>query len=135
MAERFVDHFGPYPTTRHIPVNGGSVCQKGEIIGIDAQGMARPGALIATGYVRTRGVAVNTVNATGLVDSDLAVMVEPGIHGPFTNNGSSIAIQDCGSPCYVVDANSVDLSSATNTRALAGTIERVTSRGVYVNFA
>lgn len=133
--EKLTDFKGPVPVRRTLPMNGTSKCFKGGIVGIDAQGNARPGALIASGFVRTMGVALATADNTNGADGDIACEVGVGIFGPFTNNGSSITAADIGAACYVVDDQTVDISSSTNTRALAGTVEQVTTRGVYVKFA
>lgn len=132
MAERFTDFLGSYCTNRDIPVNTATTIGKGEIVMIDAAGNARPGALLAAGVVRTRGVAqIYVANPAG---GDKRVVVSAGVHGPFENNGNSITIANEGADCFVVSASAVDLSSDTNTRGRAGRIEKVTSKGVFVLF-
>ncbi len=129
------EFLGDTPTIRSMGVNGTSTIRKGEIVMIDAQGYARPGALLATGTVRTRGVALADADNAAGADDAVGVRVQAGVHGPYANNGTSISIANCGAPCYVVDANTVDLADGGATRGLAGTIERVTSAGVFVFFA
>lgn len=134
IVEKLTEFKGDVPRRRSPPMNGGSKCLKGGIAMIDAQGNCRPGALLATGVVRTIGVSVVTIDNTNGADGAETAEVEAGIWGPFVNNGNSITNAHLGADCYVVDDQTVDASSDTDARGRAGKVEMVTTRGVYVFF-
>lgn len=94
-------------------------------------GYAAPGAT-ATGRIavgRAEQTADNTAGAAGAI----AVPVKRGTF-KFGNSsaGDLIAQANVGADCYIVDDQTVALTSASNTRSVAGKIVGVDSDGVWV---
>lgn len=99
---------------------------RGCMVGRDATAgtIRRGGGVVATFTGGMLGRCMNTRNPA--VAGDVAEYEE----GIFCwNNIGSITIASIGKPCYADDDQSVSL---TNTNAIAGTIEDVTTEGVWV---
>lgn len=94
-------------------------------------GYAAPGST-ATGLVAL-GRARSTFDNTGGADGAIVALIETGIF-KWANSASGdlIAQANVGSPCYVVDDQTVALTSNSGARSLAGIIEDVDSDGVWV---
>ncbi len=108
------------------------VIWKGTIVALNA-GIATPGAAVA-GRV-TVGIADNTADNTGGAQGALNVAVRRGTFLLANSAGADeITATNVGSPCYVVDNDTVALTHATNTRPVAGTIRAVEAGGVWVQF-
>ncbi len=93
----------------------------------------RPGAT-ALGYIAV-GRAVQQIDNSAGADGDLDVDIDQGIFGyeTATGGGDDIAKNDIGSVCYIVDDQTVGLTSGSGTRSLAGIIHEVDEDGlVYV---
>lgn len=103
----------------------------GAMVSVTTAGYATNAA--ATSTLRTIGVAQVTRDNTSGAAGDLSVIVRAGVW-QFVNNGTSIATKDIGSYAYVVDNQTVDLSSSSNTRPVAGIIRGVDADGVWVEF-
>jgi hypothetical protein len=99
------------------------VFYKGAIIVFDqSDSKVKPGitstTCIALGRCEEYVALGSTVNG---------IKVRSGIFGPFANSASAdlIANDDAGKLCYIVDDNTVALTSGTSTRSVAGTVYKV----------
>ena len=116
-------------TFRSVPVATNVVIYAGALVVMNsATGFAEPG-LTGTGLVAL-GRAERQVNNVGGANGARAVRVR---RGTFLWNNSPagadlIAEANIGEPCYIVDDNTVALTSATNTRSVAGTIFDIDSQ-------
>jgi hypothetical protein len=129
-------HFQDDRLTRVFPLANTTI-PAGTMVQVTAAGFAVKA--VATSTNRTIGVADESVTSgtTNGLDADgnaLELRVRRGVLGPFGNNGTSIAEANRGARCYVVDNQTVDLSSSSGTRPVAGVVDRVTSDGVYIDF-
>jgi hypothetical protein len=59
-----------------------------------------------------------------------------GVWGPFANSAAAdaIAADDIGKDCFIVDDNTVALTSNSSARSRAGQVYEVDSSGVWVSF-
>lgn len=121
--ERSGDQFS-FPVAASTTIFAGSICA------LNASGYAVPGAtsttLIAVG--RAEEQIVNSGSAGAV-----SVNVKRGVFR-FGNSASAdlIARANIGSDCYIVDDQTVALTSGTNTRSVAGVIVDVDDVGVWV---
>lgn len=119
---------------REPPVKAGAVLFAGAMAAIDAAGLAVPAASVAAHRVigRVDQRADNTASADGAI----RVRVQRGIFR-FGNSGGGdlIGLKDVGQPCYVVDDQTVALTSNSSARPVAGTIFDVDADGVWVRFS
>ena len=136
--ERETDFAGLIPARGTYPIKANVRIFKGAIVGLDAAGRAMPGDTIANGCVKVVGKASATYdNRTGSVLGGAAdavdVEVEFGVFGYLTatGGGDDIANDDAGKLCYVVDDQTLALTSATNTRAVAGVVTEVRNGVAY----
>lgn len=115
------------------PVAASTRILQGVMVQVNASSVAVEAA--ATVANRTVGVAMFTANNLSGAAGALRVQVRRGCY-QFANSsaGDLIALKDVGQPCYVVDNQTVALTSATNTRPVAGTIRDVDANGVWVEF-
>lgn len=121
--ERAGDIVG-YPVKASVkPIQGGIAVLNG--------GYAAPGTA-ATGLVAI-GRFEETVDNSAGGNGDLSVRVKRGTF-KFGNSsaGDLIAQANVGADCYIVDDQTVALTSATNTRSVAGKIIAVDADGVWV---
>ena len=114
-------------TLRSVPVAAGVRIFAGTIV-VLAAGFAEPGTtalgLVALG--RAEEQVDNTSGAAGARN----VRVRRGVF-LWTNSPAGadlIAEANIGEPCYIVDDNTVALTSATSTRSVAGTIHDIDSQ-------
>lgn len=108
---------------------------QGSIVSFNpADGMCYVGAPAAT--YKTLGYAWHYLNTTGLAAGAKSLTVQPGIVGWFASGAAGDLIDESkrGLDCYVIDDDTVGLTSATNTRARAGMIYEVTADGIAVQF-
>jgi hypothetical protein len=136
--ERLTKFAGVLPSRGTAGIKANTRVFKGSMVGLDSAGRAMPAGLLAGGTTGAVGKASSTVdNRTG---SDLGgsadaadVEIE---YGVFAWNNSAaadeIATDDVGKVCYVVDDNTVALTSDTDTRAIAGYVTEVRGDQVYV---
>lgn len=105
----------------------------GSIVCLNTAGFAVKGAAIST--LKTLGVAIEQVDNTSGAAGDLQVPIRRGLWR-FANSaaGDLIALADYGSPCYVVDDQTVAKTSNSAARPVAGTIRDVDAAGVWVEF-
>ncbi|MEL7166976.1 MAG: hypothetical protein AAGL96_16015 [Pseudomonadota bacterium] len=86
----------------------------------------------ATGMVAVGMAKENADNATG-ADGELTVVYKQGrFHFANSAGADEITAANIGDLAWVVDDQTVALTSATNTRSPAGTIEDVDAQGVWV---
>lgn len=113
----------PFPVAANTTVYAGG-------IGVLEGGYLVPGKA-GTGLV-TVGRIERT--ATAVAAGDERVAVKPGVY-PWGNSASADLIEqdDVGKLCYVVDDQTVALTSASNTRSVAGRIVAVDDAGVWVD--
>jgi hypothetical protein len=119
---RFVSH----------PLAAGKTIYAGTLVTLlSASGYACPGGTASCG--NAVGVATDTV-VSGGVDGDTQVPVEKCI-ARFANSASDdlITRADIGSPCFIVDDQTVAKTDNSAARKVAGTIVDVDSVGVWVD--
>lgn len=115
-----------------LPVAAATKIYAGSLVAIDASGNANDGDT-ATG-LRGIGRAEEQVdNSAGLAGAK-TVNVRTGVFR-FGNSGSSDAITNAeiGSPCYIVDDQTVAKTSGSGTRSVAGLVHFVDASGVWVD--
>ena len=113
------------------PVNGGDIILQGTLACLNTEGNLVP-AVTATGLVCV-GRAEASAIATGLVDGVLRLDVREGIYPWFSGTSADLILaDDVGKNCYIIDNQTVGLTSGTNTRSPAGVIYRVDADGVWV---
>lgn len=120
---------------RSVPAAASVTCFQGALVSVDASGYARPARTSTTD--KCIGVCRAKV-ANGAVAAAVNVEVDgEGVYGPFANSASGdlIARANIGSVCYVVDDQTVALTSGSSTRIVAGTVFDVDAAGgVYLRF-
>lgn len=116
------------------PMAADTVIEGGKIVCQDTSGNLVPGAESAT--LVALGVAIDTFDNTDGAAGDVMGEYESGCFGPFDNSagGDEITRAHKGRLCYLVDAETVALTSDSGARSIAGTIADVTSEGVFVEF-
>ncbi len=114
------------------PVAAGVKIFPGALVVITTGGYARPARTNTTDKVV--GVAEQLADNTNGANGDIRVKTVAGTFN-FVNStaGDAIALGNVGDPAYVVDDQTVALTSNTNTRITAGKIIDVDSDGVWVN--
>jgi hypothetical protein len=132
--ERLTSFYGSYPARRTVDMKAATTIYKGALVAIDSSGNAQPAGLLAGGSVRCVGVASATQANPGAAAAT-QVEVQPGIY-KFNNHGADLVTKaSVGADCFVVDDNTVALTSGTNTRPVAGKVQSVDSDGVRVLIA
>lgn len=121
----------PIPNNLNFPVAAAVKIYNGSLVSIDSSGNARPARATSTDTVVGR--ATDTVDNTAGSAGDLNVEVEQGVFA-WENSSSSdeIAADDVGKICYVVNDQTVALTSSSSTRPPAGVVVRVDGDGVHV---
>lgn len=113
-----------------LPVKASVKIWAGSLVVIDA-GYAKP-AVTATGLLVAGAAEATVDNSTG-ADGAKVIAVR---RGPFkfknSGSGDLIAQADVGKLCYVVDDQTVALTSDTGARSPAGMIMQVDTDGVFV---
>jgi hypothetical protein len=118
-----------------VPQKANTLIYSGALVQSNA-GYAQPGAtgvgLIALG-VADLVPQVSVSDSTGLANGALVIRVSQGVFR-FNNSSAAdlIAQANCFGICYVVDDNTVALTSGGGTRSKAGQIIAVDSAGVWV---
>lgn len=114
------------------PVAAGALIWKGTIVALNA-GNATPGA--ATAALVSVGIADQTADNTGGADGDLMVPVRRGTYLLMNSAGADeITDADYGSPCHIVDNDTVALTDGGGARPVAGIIRGTSGAGVWVEF-
>jgi len=119
----------PLPVELCVPMKAATTIYAGSIVVSDA-GYAAPGRT-ATGLI-TLGMAMETVVNSGAAGAK-KVRVKPGVFKWGNSSaGDLIAQANCYADVYIADDQTVALTSATNTRSIAGKVIQVDSDGVWV---
>lgn len=130
-ADRPYTSYGLGEPSRLNPgVDGGSKIYKGALVALNAAGYLVPGATAST--LLAQGVAAQQADNTSGADGAISCLVETGVF-KFANGSSSIAATDVGKACFIVDDQTVHLTSGSGTRSPAGVIVGVDSDGVRVH--
>jgi hypothetical protein len=118
------------PPLWKLPVKANTKIFAGSLVVVDA-GYAAPGRT-ATGLI-TAGRAEATVDNTGGSAGAKVAEIRRGVF-KFNNSsaGDAIAQADVGKVCYIVDDQTVALTSDSSARSRAGMIYQVESDGVLV---
>jgi len=113
------------------PVEAGVKIYAGALVCLNAAGNAVPGSTSTT--LKADGRAQFQVDNTAGIAGALTVESIPGLYR-WDNSaaGDAITAANIGSNCYIVDDHTVALTSATNTRSVAGKIKDVDASGVWV---
>ncbi len=114
-----------------LPVAASVTCYAGGMAARDANGRATPAATATT----LRGVGRFAEQVTnGTTAGAVNVTIEKGIFR-WNNSADADAIgaANIGADCYIVDDQTVALTSGTNTRSVAGKIFDVDAAGVWVD--
>jgi hypothetical protein len=129
-AEREIVKSGnlPVPTLIACPLTADGVVYKGGMVArVSADGYW-DAATTSTGFVA--GVAREAGDNTGGSDGDVTVLVEPGVFAMNNSSaGDQITADDLLQLCYVVDDNTVALTSNGGARPVAGVIMGVEDDG------
>ena len=138
-ANRVTKRMGEHvdPTIVGIPVTDNVHIYEGSLVGKDSAGRARPMTLSATTAL-CLGVAEkeadNTV--TGHTAGGITAQIRQGTY-KFDDggNGGALTAADVGNPCYASDDHTVNKGTGSSTYAIAGTVEKVDTDGVWVRVA
>lgn len=140
--DRVTDFAGRQPMRGSYGVKANVQIFKDSLVCLDSAGRAMPGGTIASGALfavgkssakyDNRTVSQAFVPLSGLADA-CQVQVEFGIFG-WTNSAGAdaIAAANVGQVCYVVDDQTVALTSAGGTRPVAGIITEYRDSQVFV---
>ena len=103
-----------------VALSGGYAIQAAAVLGLFAVGVAEGPQLL---------------DNTGGANGALTVRVRTGMHPMNSGTGVDLIAQaNCGQLCYLIDDNTVGLTSGGNTRSVAGTVVYVDADGVQVQF-
>ncbi|WP_153116029.1 hypothetical protein [Rhodocyclus tenuis] len=113
------------------PVAASTKIYAGGLTCLNAAGTATKGAVSTT--LKTVGVAQATVDNSAGAAGDKRVKVRRGCF-KFGNSASTdlITLANVGASAYIVDDQTVALTSGSSTRSIAGTIRDVESDGVWI---
>ncbi|WP_028294281.1 hypothetical protein [Oceanobacter kriegii] len=114
-----------------VPVASGAVCYAGGLATANATGYATPGATATT--LTYLGRFDEQVDNSGGADGDLLVTVRRGKAFKWKNAGTDAVTQaSLGTPCYIVDDETVAATDGSSTRSAAGVVVAIESDGVWV---
>lgn len=136
--ERLTKFAGVVPARGTFPIRANTQVFKGSIVAIDSAGRALPAGAISTGALSAVGKASATYdNRTGSVLGGAAgavdVEVEFGTFGWLSaTGGDAIAAKDVGKAAYMVDDQTVGLTSSASARGVAGIITEIRDGQVFV---
>jgi len=134
--ERLTTFAGTVPARGTYPIKANVQIFKGGIVGLDTAGRAMPGDTIANGCVKVVGKASASYdNRTGSVLGGSAGVVDVEVEfGVFeyvsaAGGGDDIVSDDVGKVAFVVDDQTIALTNATDTRAIAGLVTEAPTAG------
>jgi hypothetical protein len=137
-TERLTNYAGLMPARGTYPIRANVRIFKGALVCLDTAGRAMPGGLASGGARGAVGKASATYdNRTGSVLGGAAgavdVEVEFGTY-QWANSagGDAIAADDVGKLCFVVDDQTVALTSDSDTRVIGGVITEIIDSKPYV---
>lgn len=115
-----------HPSLFKAPIAASTKLYQGGIVCLNASGLAVPGIVSTT--LKAMGVALKTYdNSTGGAAA-FNVEARAGLH--WFNSGTAgdaIAQANVGALCYIMDDNTVGLTTGAATRSIAGTIVDVSA--------
>lgn len=138
-TDRGTEFAGLAPARGSHPIAANTLIRKGWMVALDANGRAVPAGTIASGALVGIGKASHTLdNRTG---SDLGgaagaayLEMEYGVFSWLSaGGGDAIAADDVSKVCYMLDNQTVALTSSTGARGPAGVISEVRNGQVYVH--
>lgn len=126
LAEDGAGHAGNiWPLLTNIKIWQGGLCV------VDSAGYAKPG-VVGTGLLCV-GRAEWSYDTTGIASGTLKGDIREGtFNWGNSSAGDLITSAHVGMPCFIVDDQTVALTSATATRSPAGIVHRVDADGVWV---
>lgn len=112
-------------------VAAGAVIYAGALVVANAAGYAAPGSVATTHTYLGR--AEERVDNTGGANGAKSVRVRRGKAFLFKNHGADLVTQaSIGKVCYIVDDETVALTTGGATRSAAGIVQAVDASGVWV---
>lgn len=113
-----------------LPMSASKIFE-GSIVCLGADGYATKGAVATT--LRAAGRAASSVDNSAGNAGDLNIDVDRGIF-KFENSAAAdeITLADYGKDVYIVDDQTVGLTSDTGARSIAGKVRGVDADGVWV---
>lgn len=121
-----------HPTIYSYPIADNVKIFKGSMVGINAAGQAIPAS---TSAVKVVGIAEASIDNTilGHVAAMFDVPVRAGTFKLVNGAGvDALTVADLGNPCYALDDQTLNRTSANGTRPYAGIVKKVEASGVYV---
>ena len=116
---------------RALPVAAAVTIHAGSLVVLNAGGYAQPGVVAAN--LAAVGRAEERVDNAAGSNGAAQVRVQRGIfRWANAAGGDAIDLTDVGSPCYVVDDQTVAASNGGGARSAAGTVFDVDAQGVWV---
>ncbi|MDN3524349.1 hypothetical protein QWY79_03610 [Halomonas sabkhae] len=112
------------------PVAAGVHCHAGTVAVMNASGFAEP-ATTATGLVALGAFTFELDNTAG-GDGERLAEIERGCFRLANDESDPIAQTQIGSPCYLVDDQTVAATDGSGTRSAAGFVDGVDDLGVWV---
>lgn len=131
---RLTPNAGVYPARGTYPIAADTLIKKGWQVALDTNGRAVPAGTIASGALVGIGKASATFDNTGGDAGDMDVQVEYGVFGYFSaaGGGDDIAADDVRKTAFLVDNQTVALTSNAGARGIAGIITEVRDGLVWV---
>jgi hypothetical protein len=130
LSPQFAGSSGPSPAKLFLPVKGSTKIYAGSLVVLNA-GYAAP-ATAALGLVAVGKALTTADNSTG-ADGDQSIEIQVGVFR-FENSsaGDAIAQANVGSYCFLVDDQTVALTSNAGARSMAGQVVQIDASGVWV---
>lgn len=118
-----------------LPVAANAVIYAGALVCVNATGFATKGATSTT--LKVAGVAQQRVDNTGAADGALRIEVERAGAHLMANSaaGDLVTLAALGTSVYIVDDQTVALTSGGSTRSVAGQVVDVDASGVWIQFS
>lgn len=113
-----------------VPLLANAIVFQGGIVCLDASGWGTKGAVATT--LKAVGIAQYNCDNTGGANGAKYVRVRKGKH--VMVNSGDVTRANIGAPCYIVDDQTVAMSTGTGTRSIAGNVADATATGVVVVF-
>jgi len=117
----------------HDPLAAGAVIYAGALVALNATGFLVAGSTDAG--LNARGVAQNSADNSAGADGDVSLEADKGVHQFANDAGDPVTRDKIGGNCYIVDDQTVAITSGGSTRSVAGKIFDVDANGVWVEFA
>ena len=116
-----------------IPVEAATLIFAGGIVCINAAGRAVKGSTSTT--LRAVGMADSRADNSAGAAGAIRVKVRRGCYQFANSTGADqVTLANLGADAYIVDDQTVALTTGTGTRSVAGTIRDVDAGGVWIEF-